>query len=98
VIAADPTALLATDDWYRVLDGPSELIRASSFGALTERRLRRPDGLEISVGIGAPGWLSVQPMYPGTAAVLTQGAVSIYDPNQLLQRATAAAAQPLRTE
>jgi hypothetical protein len=98
VIASDPTALLATDDWHRVLDGPAELIRSSSFGALAERRLRRPDGMEISLGIGAPGWLSVQPMYPGTAAVLTQGVVSIYDPNQLLQRATSAASQPIRSE
>lgn len=95
VIATDPTALLATDDWHRLIDERAELVRSSSVGALSERRLRRPDGLEIEVGIGAPGWLAINPMYPGTAKVLAAGAVAVYDPRGVLRNAIERARTPV---
>jgi hypothetical protein len=91
VIASDPTALLATDDWHRMVNESAQLVRSSSFGAITERRLRLTDGMQVSVGIAAPGWLSTKPMYPATAQVLAGGTVVVHDPKGMLQAAIDAA-------
>jgi hypothetical protein len=91
VIASDPTALLATDDWHRMVNEGAKLVRSSSFGAITERRLQLTDGMQVSLGIAAPGWLSISPMYPATAQVLAGGTVVVYDPKGGLQAAIDAA-------
>jgi hypothetical protein len=55
-------------------------------GALTERRLRLPSGLEIEFGFVEPSWANVDPVDPGTAAVVLHGGLlPVYDPHGSLK-------------
>lgn len=89
VLTADPETYVEDDEWIGSLD-EGNLIATKSWGAITERRLRRPNGLEIEVGIGQPTWAAVDPVDPGTARVVRDGMRIVYDPDGLLQRLVAA--------
>jgi predicted nucleotidyltransferase len=85
VLTTNPARYTTEDDW--VMDfGLGNLVQTTDWGAITERRLRLPDGLEIEVAIGHPDWASVDPLEPGTRRVVTDGMRRLYDPDGLLRR------------
>jgi hypothetical protein len=86
VLLEDPGQLLFWDDWFATFGPGVALVRKSRFGALEERRLLRADGLVVEVCVGLPAWASVDPLDPGTAAVVAAGLRVLWDPQGLLSR------------
>lgn len=84
LLTSRPTDYTMREDWVSEL-GIGELVQTKDWGAITERRLQRPDGLEVEVGIGEPTWASVNPVDPGTRRVVTDGMRLLHDPDRLLQ-------------
>ena len=73
-----------TDDWMGEL-GCEALVRTTAWGAITERRLRMPSGLEVEVGVALPCWASVFPVDSGTRSVVEDGMRVLHDPDGLLR-------------
>ena len=86
VLMADPSVLLTSDEWWACFGKDVVLVRSSSFGAVEERRLLRADGLVVEVCVGLPTWAGVDPVDPGTAAVVAGGLRVLWDPDGLLLR------------
>src|SRR5947209_8583613 len=71
---SDVDLVLLTDRVERYLDagdlvrafGAERIVREQSWGAIEERRLRLPSGLEVEVGIGEPSWAATEPVDEGT--------------------------------
>ena len=85
ILTFSPDRYTRDEDWVIEL-GLGNLVQTEDWGAIKERRLRLPDGLEIEVGIGEPTWASVDPLDPGTRDVVNNGMRPLYDPDGLLQR------------
>jgi predicted nucleotidyltransferase len=85
ILTSSPDRYTRDEDWVIEL-GLGNLVQTKDWGAIKERRLRLPDGLEIEVGIGEPTWASVDPLDPGTRDVVNNGMRPLYDPDGLLQR------------
>jgi predicted nucleotidyltransferase len=92
LLTTAPGELLGTDNWFSAIDPRARLIRAEDFGAIQERRLRLPSGLEIEVGIGEPSWAGTTPVDPGTRRVVDDGLAILHDPQSLLARLTSVVA------
>lgn len=94
VVLTDNSALYTSDSkWAAEL--AAEIVETRSWGAITERRLALPSGLEVEVGIGSPSWAATTPVDPGTERVVREGFRVLYDPDGLLASLVAAcAAQP----
>jgi hypothetical protein len=90
VLVDEPGGMLDRSAWFAIFGEGTRLIRAASFGAIQERRLRRPDGLVVEVGVGQPAWASVDPVDAGTARVVRDGFVALHDPRGLLAELLAA--------
>jgi len=75
---------LGTAAWFSAFGEAAELIRSSDFDTIQERRLRLQDGLVVEVAIGAPEWASTEPVDHGTARVVGDGFVPLYDPRGVL--------------
>jgi hypothetical protein len=86
VLLAEPGPLLGSDDWFSLFGEGAALVRSQVFGAVEERRLRRPDGLVVEVCVGRPSWAAVDPLEPGTASVAADGLLVLWDPQGLLHR------------
>jgi predicted nucleotidyltransferase len=89
VLTTCPEEYVDRDEWIIRLD-VGKLVDTKLWGEITERRLRRPDGLELDIGIGRPSWASVDPVDPGTRRVVTDGIQIVYDPDGLLRDLIAA--------
>jgi len=77
-------ALGGDTSWYSTF-GSVELVRSEQWGQLAERRLRRPSGLEVEIGIAPVTWAKVDPIDSGTREVVSHGGCEIlYDPDGLL--------------
>lgn len=90
VLADDPGELASSEDWLGEL-GLLPVVERREWGAIAERRVRLPSGLEIEFGIGAPSWANADPLDPGTRAVIRDGLRVLHDPDGLLAAALAAA-------
>lgn len=84
VLTDDPSAYLERDDWVEALAPDAALVRTGDWGAIVERRLRLPSGLEVEVGIAQPSWAGKSPVDPGTRRVVVDGMEALYDPRRLL--------------
>jgi uncharacterized protein len=89
VLAIDPGPLRQRSDWFTRF-GPVVLHGQRQFGDVTERRLRRDDGLEIEVGLTGPVWAGTDPVDAGTARVVQEGFTIVFDPDGILARLAAA--------
>ncbi|AIA08561.1 nucleotidyltransferase domain-containing protein [Streptomyces noursei] len=83
LLTTDEPRYLHDTAWAKEL-GLGELIRAQSWGAITERRYSTASGLEVEVGVGAPTWAKTDPVDPGTHRVVTDGARLLHDPAGIL--------------
>lgn len=83
VLTAEPPALLDDRSWFTAFGKDAVLVGERDFGLVQERRLRRPDGLEVEVGIAGPAWAAVPPD-TGTSQVVRDGMQVLFDPENLL--------------
>jgi predicted nucleotidyltransferase len=90
VLTDCPSAYLEHEDWIASLAPGAELLRTGDWGAIAERRLVLPSGLEVEVGIGLPSWAQTAPVDPGTRAVVRNGFRPIFDPRGSLVELAAA--------
>ncbi|HET8741344.1 MAG TPA: nucleotidyltransferase domain-containing protein [Gaiella sp.] len=90
VLTHDPAAYLEHDGWIEQLAPGTRLVRAASWGAIDERRLLLPSGLEVEVGVGRPSWADTDPVDPGTRRVVCDGLRPVFDPAGLLAAVVAA--------
>jgi len=84
VLAREPGRLLSESSWFGVFGSGATLVRSGDFGVIQERRLRRPDGLEVEVGIGGLGWATAEPTDVGSLRVAREGLRVLHDPHRLL--------------
>ncbi len=78
-------------DWLNdALPGGAALVRTARWGSLVERRVLRPDGLEVEFGFVDPSWAEADPIDEGTARVIGDGHRIWYDPSGLLAELAAA--------
>jgi predicted nucleotidyltransferase len=72
-------------DWVEHAAGPGAmLVGTADWGALIERRVRLPSGLEVEFGFVRPSWAAIDPIDPGTRRVVTEDCVPWYDPSGVL--------------
>jgi Streptomycin adenylyltransferase len=83
LITHDVSTYVEGSTWLEVFPG-AVIARTQSWGALTERRLAFPSGLEVEMGITTAVWASTDPLDTGTAQVIRDGLYIIYDPKCLL--------------
>ena len=77
ILANDPDAL--TDlSWFLKLRPNARLIRSMSWGAVRERRMRLPSGLQVELNFATVSWATV-PLDAGTRRVLSDGHRIVYD-------------------
>ena len=87
VVLTHASHFIETDDWVvKAFNGPADLVRTADWGALIERRVELPSGLEIEFGFAKPSWADIAPVDPGTERVVTDGCDVWYDPNGLPSR------------
>jgi uncharacterized protein len=85
ILATDPERWCRRSDWFTRF-GPVVLHGQRRFGDVTERRLRRDDGVEIEVGLTALSWADTDPLDGATARVVREGFSIVFDPDGLLAR------------
>lgn len=86
LLTDEPDAFIEGVDWIEVIAPGARLIGTGDWGAITERRLRLPSGLEVEIGIGLPSWAATDPVDPGTHRVVQAGFRPLYDASGLLAR------------
>jgi predicted nucleotidyltransferase len=85
ILTTEADQLGRRHDWYTHF-GSVEPRGQRQFGDVNERRLRREDGVEIEIGLSTPAWAGVDPVDAGTARVVREGFVIVFDPDGLLAR------------
>jgi hypothetical protein len=83
VLSDDKKVLCRRQDWFTHF-GTEQLVGQREFGDVTERRLRRGDGVEIEIGLAPPSWASIDPIDPGTARVVREGFAILVDGDGIL--------------
>lgn len=83
VLGTDPRDLGRRDDWFTHF-GKVALVGRRRFGEVTERRLRRSDGVEVEVGLAPLSWAATNPVDAGTARVVREGFGIVFDPDGAL--------------
>lgn len=90
VLTEAVSEFLEDDCWLREVAPSGKLVHTADWGAIQERRVRLPSGLEIELGLGEPSWAGTSPVDAGTEAVVRDGLSPIYDPRGLLAGLVAA--------
>ena len=78
-----PESYVDREDWLPEVGGV-RLVRTLDWGGVTERRFEVQSGLEVELGVGTPGWASVDPLDAGTRRVASDGMRVLHDPDGLL--------------
>lgn len=86
LLTSEPERYVHDIHWAPPLVGRAKLIRSSTWGPVTERRVRLRSGLVVEFGITTPDWAAV-PLDPGSWRVLGDGNRIVYDPGGLLESA-----------
>ncbi len=86
-----PEAYIDDAEWAHPF-GAVAVVRTQRWGILTERRMALAGGLVVEFGAVGPVWASTTPVDAGTAQVVADGLVALYDPADLLARLVAAVA------
>jgi hypothetical protein len=83
LLSGEPMRYIGDDAWTHSL-GATDVEPPRVWGAVTERRLVTPSGLEIEMNIAAPTWADTDPVDSGTEQVVDAGMRVLYDPRGLL--------------
>jgi hypothetical protein len=85
ILCAEPDDLCRRGDWFTHF-GSVTLVGQREFGDVTERRLRRGDGVDIEIGLALLSWADTDPVDAGTARVVREGFTTVFDPHGTLAR------------
>jgi uncharacterized protein len=85
VLSNEPDDLRRRGDWFTHF-GSVALVGQRQFGDVTERRLRRGDGVDIEIGLAPMSWAETNPVDAGTARVVRRGFSIVFDPHGNLAR------------
>ena len=85
ILCAEPDDLCRSGDWFTHF-GSVTLVGQRQFGDVTERRLRRGDGVDIEIGLAPLSWAETDPVDAGTARVVREGFSIVFDPHGTLAR------------
>ena len=85
ILSAEPDDLCRRGDWFTHF-GSVTLVGQRQFGDVTERRLRRGDGVDIEIGLAPLSWAETDPVDAGTARVVREGFSIVFDPHGTLAR------------
>jgi uncharacterized protein len=85
-----PSAYTDCEAWIHGLAPGARLVATGDWGAIIERRLRLPSGLEVEVGVGRPSWADTAPVDVGTRTVVRDGLRPLFDPYGVLAALVAA--------
>jgi hypothetical protein len=80
ILSTDPDDLCQRGDWFSHF-GSVTLVGQRQFGDVTERRLRRGDGVDIELGLAPLSWAETHPVDAGTARVVREGFSIVFDPH-----------------
>jgi predicted nucleotidyltransferase len=83
ILSTDPDDLCQRGDWVSHF-GSVTLVGQRQFGDVTERRLRRGDGVDIEIGLAPLSWAETHPVDAGTARVVREGFSIVFDPHGTL--------------
>jgi uncharacterized protein len=83
ILSTEPDDLLGRGDWFTHF-GSVTLVGQRQFGDVTERRLRRGDGVDIEIGLAPLSWADTNPVDVGTARVVREGFSIVFDPHGTL--------------
>jgi predicted nucleotidyltransferase len=83
LLTDSPESYVRREDWLAEVGGV-HLVRTRNWGGVTERRFALQSGLEVELGVGTPGWASVDPLDEGTRGVVSDGMRVLHDPDGLL--------------
>jgi len=90
VLTVDKQRYLTATSWVPEAVGrQAKIVRTQGWGPLTERRVVLRSGFEIEFGFVAPSWASTDPLDEGTARVVRDGCLPLYDPSGAFQQLTA---------
>lgn len=96
---SDVDLVLLTQDIALYEDGSwtddlalGDLIRVQAWGAIKEHRFVTHSGLEVEIGLGSRDWARTNPVDPGTRRVVSDGAVPMFDPEDILAHLVGACA------
>jgi len=89
VLTTTPDSYAPEGAWTHEV-GAIKINRVQQWGPIAERRLVRPSGLEVEMGIGPLSWAQVDPVDAGTHRVITDGCRILHDPDGLIQQLIAA--------
>jgi hypothetical protein len=81
LLTEDVERYVLRDDWAAGL-GP--IVATRRWGAVTERRIRLPDGIEMDVAIAPPKWAATKRVDRGTRRVVRDGMRILHDPRGAL--------------
>jgi hypothetical protein len=84
ILTDQPQCFIDGEDWWDFL-GPADLIRTQHWGAVTERRVALPSGVEVEFAIAEPAWAGTNPVDPGTQQVVRDGLLILNDPQGALR-------------
>lgn len=92
VLVDDPARFAPGAAWVpEALGRPARPVRTARWGPVLERRVVLESGLEVEFGFAPVSWAAVDPVDPGTAAVVAGGLRPVHDPDGHLARLLAAA-------
>jgi uncharacterized protein len=83
ILCAEPDDLCRRGDWFTHF-GSVTSVGQRQFGDVTERRLRRGDGVDIEIGLAPLSWADADPVDAGTARVVRDGFSIVFDPHGTL--------------
>jgi uncharacterized protein len=83
ILSAEPDDLCRRGDWFTHF-GSVTSVGQRQFGDVTERRLRRGDGVDIEIGLAPLSWAETDPLDRGTARVVREGFAIVFDPHGTL--------------
>ena len=85
MLCDDPGSLLDDRAWLEGF-GAVAAWAVEDWGAITALRVHYAGGLEVEWGLAGVSWAGVGPVDSGTARVVSDGLVPLYDPGGLLAR------------
>jgi hypothetical protein len=96
VLTRSPDRLVRETAWTQCVGTPAAVV-TEDWGAITSVRVRYSTGEEVEYGIGSVGWASTSSIDHGTRSVISDGVVTLYDPDHLLAELRASIAASRRS-
>ncbi|MBA3415704.1 MAG: nucleotidyltransferase domain-containing protein [Chloroflexia bacterium] len=85
LVVRDVAGYLAFPAWLAAFGEPGDTAR-EAVGAAPSLRVWYADGPEVEFVVTTPAWCETEPVDPGTADVVRDGLVAVYDPDGVLAR------------